>query len=539
MAVVARHSDDRKMAGAFIIVHQRGQFHGVIKANGKRVIYGTVKASQVESGIVTFTLFSGEGIPVRERIAFADNMDNTQKRLAVDTDKDVYGHREKVMLSFEDLQSDTTLAGTASVSITNIVLVPEDSRKSHLLSYLLLSSDIKGDIENPSYYFDPANKERLVHLDLLMMTQGWRRFTWNDVFNDDAASFSHQVEKGFWLEGQLTRFENDNKTIQGEVSLNVMEDLLYSQKVLSDEDGYFYFRDVLVADTVNMVVQARMPNKKKGADNIRIRMLPKEELSEEVPVFLKESSTIAVNEAFQEATAQIEEIDASFRLENDVILLGEFKVTAKKDIFDDPLRQGEKIFGIPAKKIIADSVDFVNGSGHVYELLSRTAGIVVRGRYPFLSLTIRGSGPILVLDGMVVNEEVIRGLIAANISHVDIYKGPAAASVTMSSANSVVAFYTKKGGIRDNRPRTGIINMKFCGFSVAREFYTPDYTSPQDLHKKLDYRSTLYWNPSIDLSRGESVEFFTSDEKGIYQVHVEGLTWDGKIINEDRLIEVK
>ena len=220
-------------------------------------------------------------------------------------------------------------------------------------------------------------------------------------------------------------------------------------------------------------------------------------------------------------------------------MLGEFKVTAKRDITKDPLRRGEVRFGKPIKKIVADSVAFVNKSSHVFELLRRTAGIMVSGRYPELSLTMRGSSPIVLLDGNYVSNEVIKTLMVADISHIDIYKGPDAAILGIGSANGAVAIYTKNATQRNYRPRTGIINMKFCGFTVAREFYTPDYANPQDRHKKLDYRSTLYWNPSIDLSKGEPVEFFTSDEKGIYQVHFEGLTLDGKIINENRLIEVK
>ena len=38
---------------------------------------------------------------------------------------------------------------------------------------------IRGDIFNPTYYFDERNANRLQALDLLLMTQGWRRYVWD------------------------------------------------------------------------------------------------------------------------------------------------------------------------------------------------------------------------------------------------------------------------------------------------------------------------------------------------------------------------
>ena len=47
-----------------------------------------------------------------------------------------------------------------------------------MLSYCYLSTEIKGNIHNPAYYFDSNNKDRQAALDLLLLTQGWRRYVW-------------------------------------------------------------------------------------------------------------------------------------------------------------------------------------------------------------------------------------------------------------------------------------------------------------------------------------------------------------------------
>ena len=50
----------------------------------------------------------------------------------------------------------------------------------NILSHSYLSEQIRGDIFNPTYYFDEKNADRLQALDLLLMTQGWRRYVWDN-----------------------------------------------------------------------------------------------------------------------------------------------------------------------------------------------------------------------------------------------------------------------------------------------------------------------------------------------------------------------
>lgn len=49
----------------------------------------------------------------------------------------------------------------------------------NILTHCYLSSQIRGKIHNPLYYFDEKNSDRKEALDLLLLTQGWRRYVWN------------------------------------------------------------------------------------------------------------------------------------------------------------------------------------------------------------------------------------------------------------------------------------------------------------------------------------------------------------------------
>ena len=88
VVVVARHSDKSKMKDAYMVVHQRGKFLGVIKANDKQFMQSAFKSAELPSGIITFTLFNGSGLPVRERIAFVNNEVVSQKGFAIETNKE-------------------------------------------------------------------------------------------------------------------------------------------------------------------------------------------------------------------------------------------------------------------------------------------------------------------------------------------------------------------------------------------------------------------------------------------------------------------
>ena len=50
----------------------------------------------------------------------------------------------------------------------------------NIMSHSYLSEQIRGDVFNPAYYFDETNADRLYALDLLLMTQGWRRYVWDE-----------------------------------------------------------------------------------------------------------------------------------------------------------------------------------------------------------------------------------------------------------------------------------------------------------------------------------------------------------------------
>ena len=159
------------------------KFHG-IPCSGAQ---GTVTGQQVVrlpnelfpiQGIVELTLLDGEDRPVAERLVFV----NPEKRLNITatTDEERYNLRQqgKVRIQVTDAEGKPVQAEVA-VSIFDKAYLYLPGHEN-IMSHSYLSEQIRGDIFNPTYYFEETNADRLYALDLLLMTQGWRRYVWDN-----------------------------------------------------------------------------------------------------------------------------------------------------------------------------------------------------------------------------------------------------------------------------------------------------------------------------------------------------------------------
>lgn len=103
----------------------------------------------------------------------------------------------------------------------------------------------------------------------------------------------------------------------------------------------------------------------------------------------------------------------------------------------------------------------------------------------------------------------------------------------MRGGDGVILIYTRRGSVNEYIPRAmpGTIVKKIKGFAAHREFYSPVYTTENKQSEAPDYRTTLYWNPLIELSgSNSSISFYTCDNLSEYKILVEGITTSGKIL---------
>lgn len=198
----------------------------------------SIDLKNVPIGVAQITLFDSKEIERAERLVFV----NKQKHLSVTvkSDKNKYLPREKVKLTVT--ASDETgmrMPGHFSLSVTDDALLSfADDKSSNIMTRILFESDLKGDVEEPKFYFDPAEKKADKALDLLLLTQGWRRFTWKQITENELPSINYQSEKSI-IAGTVID-ERSNSPVKNAV-VRVIET---KSETKTDSSGTFTFKNI-------------------------------------------------------------------------------------------------------------------------------------------------------------------------------------------------------------------------------------------------------------------------------------------------------
>ncbi|NMH87079.1 hypothetical protein [Flavivirga algicola] len=148
--------------------------------------------------------------------------------------------------------------------------------------------------------------------------------------------------------------------------------------------------------------------------------------------------------------------------------------------------------------------------------------------------------PLILLDGVLIQDsEYILNYDASKIEKVSLVKeiyfyGP-------SIFNGIIDITTKKGDFYLPPKVDGISYLNLDIPKERREYYQPNYDNNGQMLKRIpDYRSQLLWEPNIDLkSKSKSIEFYTSDLEGTFEIQFEGYTLNGAHVNSKSYFKVK
>ncbi|AXG71878.1 MG2 domain protein [Kordia sp. SMS9] len=129
-------------------------------------------------GIVEVTLFNEQFQPVAERLVYA-NLDQKLHVTLKEISKSFYQQKDKVTMKFEvkDQNKNPAIANF-SLSVHDHLYADKNNDYAMLPHYYLFS-ELKGHVYDAGYYFNPKNNNREEHLDVLLLTQGWRNYVWN------------------------------------------------------------------------------------------------------------------------------------------------------------------------------------------------------------------------------------------------------------------------------------------------------------------------------------------------------------------------
>ena len=210
-----------------------GQSRGIVcyaakTVSTKKTLLIKIPKTKFPQGVTQFTVFDEKGLPRCERLVFFNK--DKPLNISVLPNKKTYSPREKVTINIDAKDNDgKPITGDFSVAVTDANQVLDTPNGENIATYLQLSADVKGKIEQPAYYFSEENKEANRHLDILMMTQGWRRFKWNDVMNAELPKPTFGFERSLQLTGEISR--QNGKPFEKPVSLTFILSLKDSTRL--------------------------------------------------------------------------------------------------------------------------------------------------------------------------------------------------------------------------------------------------------------------------------------------------------------------
>ncbi|QDA60567.1 TonB-dependent receptor plug domain-containing protein [Hymenobacter jejuensis] len=517
-----------------LVAQVRGQlvYAGRGQLDDEAGFVARIPKSKFPDGVVHFTLFDGQQAAQCERLMFVQSAQNM--RVTITPDKPVYATREKVDLSVEvaDAQG-KPVAAQLSLAVNNTQLVATNPGQADIRTHLLLTSDLKGYVEDPGYYFASFNFETSQALDNLLLTQGWRRFVWKELLADQFQPYDFALEQSLSIGGQVLRTTNKPAPATQVVLFRSKP----TASILLTETGptgRFIFGGFDGKDTARIVVSTK-PG--KGIRNPVIRLDGRWPAA--APLLgarALETDLQAIDYLQQSRKQQV--ADQQYHPDpTRRIMLGNVTVQGRKVVPPDARR----IYGTPDAAIRVSQLPFATRNFSVFQMLQgRVPGVVVSGSPPFMRAEIRGATsimgsnePLYLLDGVTVDADAINSLTVAEVESIEVLKGPSAAIFGSRGAGGVIAVLTKRGS-SDDLPRESQLAQTVTAiipkYYQAREFYAPKYDGSAKLPRDSDFRSaTLYWNPNVatDATGKARVSFYCSDAGGTFRVSVEGIAATG------------
>jgi len=542
------------LEGGVVVGHVRGVVFLTLAATPGQPLQGLIPKENLPEGIAQFTFFDGQGRPQSERLVFVDQ--SAKRPVAKATGLQAqYGKRSKVSFGIDVADKVKVTPSHLSVTVVDKAKVQFDPLSDNIVSYLLMSSDIKGKVENAGYYFDEANKDRAEALDNLMMTQGWRRFTWKDLMEGKKPEINHLVEPGFSIAGRVTDFFFPSKAVKSAVTITATEadGDLWTAETETDENGYFLFAALDIDDTAKLVIQTpneKKSNKKssskegleKGNNNLSTKITINEQAVPEENYVFKSIDELANGRAiaaYLEEARKVKEIEEAFA-KQDVIILDELEVQSEKIIGGERFKKPGMTYDRPTRRVDVDSLAKTTQFLSIFEtFVGRTPGVRVVGSFPNYNAIIRGSAnleggtiyPLYLLNGSIVDVSMINSIPVNRVDFVDVLTGTGATMYGTQGAGGVIAVYLKDGDEVDSDyvPK-GSLGMTHPGYYRAKEFYVPDYSIKKESHARTDVRPTLYWKAGLKSADGApaKLEFYTSDVASTFEIRIEGITEDGR-----------
>lgn len=475
--------------------------------------------------------------PVSERLVFNNQHDQVEPQINVS--QKTLKSREKIDLSVNfKLTPADTIPPSFAISVTDDKDVKLDTT-TNIVSEILLSAELKGQITNPSWYFE-ENPQALAAADLLMLTNGWRRYNVAEALQNNLQKPQVKPEKAQSLSGILKgSFGKAYK--KGNVKMSVVG-FKYSDIAESDDNGKFQFNNLDFPDSTAYFFMC-YNSKGKTDDIMDIRLDPIAYPAVGLP-----SASLSAFAPTSELADYLAKANRKYLDEKGFRQVNLAEVVVKANRKEAVKRLDNHIPGSDPDQSVSSSNIESTPPSSFDELFSRIPG--VNSVIPGEGIKVRNQTAQFVLNGIHLNctfDELPQYVQLNEIAQLDLFKDVSKTIMFSNSGAPVIAITTWPAGASVKRQLSQLTNRKLImplGFQNPVEFYSPKYDTPLSKGSpKADLRSTIYWKPNLqaDKSGNSSVSFYSADAETTYTVTVEGFTNSKKLVysRKNALIQVK
>lgn len=499
----------------FLLAHTRGKLAILQPINPKRT-FGKMNDSLFTEGITHFMLIDEQGNALSERLIFVP--DHKPNQWQITTDQPTYGKREKVSLQIAAKDSEgNPVEGTFSVSITDRKSIQPDSLADNILSNLLLTSDLKGYVEDPAFYFLNQDARTLRSIDYLMMTHGWRRHKMENVLRTPSLNFTNYIEKGQTISGRIMGFFGANVKKGPICVLAPKYNIIATTE--TDEKGQFIV-NTSFRDSTTFLVQART---KKGFAGVDILMDPPQYpvATHKAPYF---NGATTFMEDYLMNTRDQYYMEGGMRVYN----LKEVTVTAKRE------RPSSKSIYTGGINTYTVEEDRLQGYGQTaFDAASRLPSVTITNGSE-IHIRNNSEPAIIVINDIVYEDasDILKDIQVSDMSSISLLRGADAVILGPRASGGAVVITLKDPRNLPARPAQGIITYTPLGYSESVEFYHPTYDTPEKKNaQRSDFRSTVYWNPELrlDAEGKATIEYYTPDSTAPEDIIIEGVDKNGKV----------
>ena len=503
----------------YLLVQSRQQVKlASIKKLDANVTSFMIDKADLPEGVSQLTLFNERRQPICERLFFKQPKDTLTFRAGnIPTSRRT---RERVDVNITAVDA-ANKPSTANAAVSVYLLDSlQANDQAFITSYLYLVSELKGNIDSPNYYLSATGPEVDEVTEHLMLTHGWRRFSWDELLNSSDPAFEYLPEAG----GHILNARISHKagavvpggtmaylSLPGERFAFVSAVTNRNAQLRFDMKG-IYGAGELVAQTnyeTDSIFRIDLVNPFSG--KYSSKTIPPLQLSRTLEQQLTNLTT-----ATQVSHVFANEESTQFILPD--------------------LPDSTAFYGAPDNKYFLD--DYTRFTTMEEVLREYVTEVQVRRSRDKYSLRLLNSpyklffetNPLVLLDGVpIFDMNKVLALDPLKIKKLEIvsrkfYQGG-------SAYPGIVSFSTYQGDLAGYELDPNAIIVRYDGLQIKREFYSPQYeTDNQKQSRVPDFRTTLHWSANLksNADSSGSVQFFTSDIPGTYLMVVEGLSSNGK-----------